>query len=333
MSLTPTSKNYFIYGTELKFVGENTVEGYITTGDVDLVNDIVTPDCMMDMLSQMKGRTIKVDIEHESFRGKSNTEKELNKTIIPIGKITDSALESKGIKVRTELNMHSKRYEEVKGSIKDGFLDAFSIAYVPIQTRKEVKDGKEIRRLEKVNLLNVAYTGNPVNTEAGFTDVILKSITELGGNFMEKTEQEIKSEAEAKAKIEVEAKANAEKKAKEEAELKETQKAEVKSVVEGFKVLTKGFEELKDSLKGHYSKEEMEEMEKKKKKKEGKTEGKSEEIKALTEQMEKMQEEIKGFNEILKTPEFKSRVENMKKEMEKNTETKSKATGPLDYVQ
>jgi hypothetical protein len=54
---------------ELKSEGENFfVEGYISTSDLELENDIVTKACLLDMAEQMKERNIKFDVEHESFR-------------------------------------------------------------------------------------------------------------------------------------------------------------------------------------------------------------------------------------------------------------------------
>ena len=97
-------KTYFLYGTELKHVGDDIVTGFIATGKQDLVNDIITPACMMDMLGQLKNRVIKVDVEHESYQGKPGLESEINKTKIPIAKINNAVLEAEGIRVDTGLN-------------------------------------------------------------------------------------------------------------------------------------------------------------------------------------------------------------------------------------
>ena len=162
---------------ELKEEGENFfVEGHISTSDLDLVNDIVTKECIMDMAEQMRERTIKLDVEHESFRGKSDLEMEINKTIIPAAKIDDFLVDKKGLKVRAMLNRHVGRFNEVKNSIKDGFLDAFSIAFVPVKETIQEKDGQKVRMLDKINLLNVAFTGNPVNTHSTMSNVFAKSL-------------------------------------------------------------------------------------------------------------------------------------------------------------
>ena len=173
----------FIFSSDniqIKSEGENFfVEGYISTSDLDLVNDVVTKNCLLDMADQMKTRNIKFDVEHESFRGKSDLDREINKTIIPVAKVDDFLMDKKGLKVRAMLNNHSQRFDEVKGSITDGFLDAFSIAYVPIKSAVQEKNGQQVRMLDKINLLNVAFTGNPVNTEAKMSNVFAKSLEYL----------------------------------------------------------------------------------------------------------------------------------------------------------
>jgi len=168
----------FSSGTlEIKNEGENFyVEGYISTSDKDLVNDIITKNCLMDMAEQMRTRTIKLDMEHESFRGKSQIESEINKTIIPVAKIEDFLMDKKGLKVRAMLNRHIPRFNEIKNSIKEGFIDAFSIAFVPVKATIQEKDGENVRMLEKINLLNVAFTGNPINTYASIEKVFMKSL-------------------------------------------------------------------------------------------------------------------------------------------------------------
>ena len=180
---------------QLKEEGENFfVEGHISTSDLDLVNDIVTKDCIMDMAEQMKERTIKLDVEHESFKGNTDLEREINKTIIPAAKIDDFLVDKKGLKVRAMLNRHIGRFNEVKDSIKDGFLDAFSIAFIPLKSTTQIREGSEVRMLDKINLLNVAFTGNPVNTHSTMTNVFAKSLEFLeekkrgpGGHKPDKT--------------------------------------------------------------------------------------------------------------------------------------------------
>ena len=170
------------------------VEGYISTGDLDLVNDIVTKGCMDDMTEQFNNRVIKLDFEHEAFRGKSNTESMINKTRIPLGKAVDRNRDENGVKVKWELNTTWKKFDEkgnvvmnfddVWSNIKNQYYDAFSIAYVPTRTASSSKEGKDIRLLDKLNLLNVALTGNPINpgARATMSAVMAKSLEYMKGH-------------------------------------------------------------------------------------------------------------------------------------------------------
>lgn len=162
------------------------VEGYISTGDIDLVNDIVTKDCMNSMLNQFSDRTIKLDFEHETFRGKSKLDAEANKTRIPLGKAVSQKQDSKGVIVKWQMNPTWKKFDE-KGNVTMTFkdvwdnvetemYDAFSIAYVPTSTKSIDREGKSIRLLDHVNLLNVALTGNAINPAATMTAVMAKSL-------------------------------------------------------------------------------------------------------------------------------------------------------------
>lgn len=162
------------------------IEGYISTGDLDLVNDIVTKKCMDSMLAQFGMRSIKLDFEHETFRGKNEMEAEANKTRIPLGKAMNKDKDQEGVKVSWKLNDTWKKFDE-KGNVvmtfsdiwknvEEEYYDAFSIAYVPTKTVMIERDGKTIRLLDDINLLNVALTGNPINPMATMTSVMAKSL-------------------------------------------------------------------------------------------------------------------------------------------------------------
>jgi len=177
------------------------VEGYISTEDIDLVNDIVTKNCMDSMFSQFEDRTIKLDFEHEAFRGKSELEAEVNKTRIVLGKALSKDRDSKGLKISWRLNPTWKKFdekgnvvmtfEELWSNVEEGFYDAFSIAYIPTKTISANREGKNVRLLDNVNLLNVALTGNPINPGATMTAVMAKSLEFLKskeGDNMKKIE-------------------------------------------------------------------------------------------------------------------------------------------------
>ena len=160
------------------------LEGIISSTHIDLVRDIVTKNCLDSMKKQILEKCLKLDIEHEAFRGDSVEEKEINKTKVPAGKMFDAdvkAIEKNhfGLFVKSELNPFNENYVNIKGNVQNGFLDAYSIAFIPTKVARQVVEGKEIRLLDDVALLNVALTGNPINTQATNNSIFLKSINSL----------------------------------------------------------------------------------------------------------------------------------------------------------
>lgn len=144
------------------------VTGYISTGEIDLYNDLVTPSAMKSMLRQIMESTITIDYDHEAFRE--------NETILPVGKIVTAKVDENGLWVKAELNKYSPKFKDLWGSIKEGFVNAFSIAFQPLKTvEKEIGDVK-VRLIEDLKLLNVALTGIPVNKGAVLTDYGMKAV-------------------------------------------------------------------------------------------------------------------------------------------------------------
>jgi len=166
---------------EIKGVEHLFVEGDISTNDIDLVNDSMTKACQESMQRQILERNMKLDLEHEAFKGESHEEKEINKTKIPAGKLIDATVKDLGkdrfsTRVKGEINVHNPNYQMIKGNLMDSYLDAFSVAFLPTAIAHEEREGKTIRLLNDVKLLNVALTGNPCNTKAQLTEIFTKSM-------------------------------------------------------------------------------------------------------------------------------------------------------------
>ena len=160
------------------------VEGDISTNDIDFVNDIMTKNCQESMQKQILERNMKLDLEHEAFKGDSHEEKEINKTKIPAGKIIDATVKELengrfATSVKCEINRHNPNYKSIKGNLVEKYLDAFSVAFLPTDISYEQREGKAIRMLNDVILLNVAMTGNPCNTKAQMAEVFIKSMDAL----------------------------------------------------------------------------------------------------------------------------------------------------------
>lgn len=315
------------YSTELKSGIKNYfVEGHISTGDPDLVNDIVTKGCMDDMADQFNTRVIKLDFEHECFRGKSQTESELNKTLVPLGKAIDKYRDEKGVVVKWQLNPTWKKFDE-KGSvtmtfkdiwsnIQDGYYDAFSIAYIATKTANSSLNGKDIRLLDRINLMNVALTGNPVNQSAKITAVMAKSLKYLNSKNKEgENMQEIK---ELKDQVDT---------LTEEMKSKDTEIADLKSKVKEAEEKGEETEEDDDKKKAAEKKA----TEKKSADETAMLEVKSE-IKALKDDAEKKDKEIKDMKDVLEKARHKATGAEKKGEEEAGNDAEVKSVGALDLI-
>lgn len=307
------------------------LEGFLSTSDLDLVNDIVTKSCLESMKTQILDRNIKLDIEHESFRGSSIEEREINKTRIPAGRFIDAAVESLGnsrwgLRVKAVLNRFHPRYSEIKGNVTDRMLDAYSIAFIATKARKENVSGKSVRFLDDVALLNAALTGNPINTEALNREIFIKSL-----NTIEDYQEEKKSNPETEKLLEVKSQSSP---SGQDISYKDERRTEKSMDSEKKDQVVEKKEEGVHG--GTYGKEggDAPGEAPKKKKKEGE-EGEEEEeesemkaeVKSLQSQVDVLVSEVKALKAI---PVMKSPMESAKGVEQKSEPRKS--AGPLDYI-
>jgi len=316
-NIDPEMKAYYFLSEELKSISEDVVEGSFATGHPDRYNDILTEGCLKDMVSQLKALPITIDDNHESF--KEVPEEQRFRSFNPLAKVTDATLDGVRVHVKTILNKAHKRYAEIKSSIKEGFLHSFSFAFIPVETKSITIDGVKHRIVDKVRLLNGCFTGIPVNTEATFTNVALKSLREFEFDETEvnKIIGGISMTEEEKKPVEEEApKAEAEEAPAEEAP--ETQE-ETKSLKERVDALTKENAELKAKL-------EEEEAEEAPPAEEPAAEPAEPEV---SEEVKALQKENAELKAKLAEPQYKAIVE---KQEAKAPEAEVKSKGPLDMI-
>ena len=168
-------KSFTFYTDDLNFTEVITkdgkkcyVEGYASTNDVDFQNDLITKAGLKSMLMQLKSKNIKLDVSHETFR------KDMN--IIPVAKIIDAKLDDKGVYIKAVMNNDSPKFKNTWGSVKNGFLDAFSVAFNILKSAKQQIGDKTVRMIDDLILRNITFTGNPVNKNATIGQVFMKSL-------------------------------------------------------------------------------------------------------------------------------------------------------------
>lgn len=171
MILTAVTPKFNAQEIDTKGVKEYIIEGYISTPDVDLVNEVVSIKALQSLVEQINQGSIKLDFDHETIH-------EDNLDMNPVGRIVSAELDNKGVKVKAILNSANRRFKEIWGSIKGGFIDAFSITFKALKSITSYLNGAAINILDEIKLINVALTGNPVNPHATFERVIVKALKE-----------------------------------------------------------------------------------------------------------------------------------------------------------
>ncbi|MBE8539431.1 HK97 family phage prohead protease [Geoglobus acetivorans] len=126
------------------------VEGYASAAVKDLDDEIITEEALKTAAEELKQEPYnKVFVNHKYDD-------------IPIGKIVDAAVKTvDGVRklwIKVVLNKAHPMFETVYRSLKDGFLDAFSIGFKALE-----RAGNKIKRLK---ILEVSLVGIPANPEA-----------------------------------------------------------------------------------------------------------------------------------------------------------------------
>lgn len=163
------------------------VQGYISTIDKDLVNDVLTIEAQKDLHSQIqgvitKGGFITGDIEHMVFYDEKGNQLNFPKVrddkgnlIIPELKFVQSELREKGVWVKAEVNKHLPNFKTIWKSIEDGFLNGFSVAVNALETVTKRVNNEMVNYISRLKLLNITMTGTPCNQNALMAPV-LKSL-------------------------------------------------------------------------------------------------------------------------------------------------------------
>jgi len=313
------------------------LEGLISTTHLDLVNDLVTKNCLESMKNQIIEKNLKLDLEHEAFRGKDEEEREINKARIPVGKMIDAevkAIEKNqfGLFVKSELNPFHDKFEKILGNVQNGFLDAYSIAFIPLKSIDKQVDGKDIRLLDEVTLLNVALTGNPINTHALNHEVFTKSIQSL-----EDYENEKKANPQIEKQLVVKARSIEERRtAGRNESLRESEDEDEEEkkdhIHESDNNLNK--KEVKKMSEETTEKSEIEKAEKPKKEEEDeemdkKKCSKKAEDSELKSEIESLRKEVSELKAIMNKPILKSKVDHVDKSQ---NFVEEKSLNPLDVI-
>ena len=175
LTLTPAQTKSYSFHERITTIEEKAGDTYlvvpISTVEKDSVDDIVTEECLLDMKAQIDAGNIKLDIDHEVWRGDDDAR------LQPIGRAVKSWIEDGKLFVKWLLNKTHPRFNDIVQQVKDKFYDAASIAFRPAEAVKDAISG--IRYLKRIILENVGLTAYPINTGCSGAEVLTKSLKEM----------------------------------------------------------------------------------------------------------------------------------------------------------
>lgn len=284
------------------------VQGFLATTHTDKVNDRFTEEALKQMADDInKDNTKEVDavfndVDTEALREATTGNLDHNNNpAAPFGdtrtvpafkvekaEVRDTADGEKGLWIKAMLNtggMLADTVSAVKNSIKDGFLNAFSVEFVP-ETVKQVREsGKVVRIIEAAKAKGAALTGRPTNSGAKMTGADLKS---MAAEYKIEDEKDTMSDEEDIEDSEVEPEEDVQSESEEAEESENTEQPEQQE--DETKSLTDDVQELKSTVQ---------------------------EVKDRNEQLEERNEELKSELEDLKTlQDIKSEVDEVKNILE-----------------
>lgn len=142
---------------EFKKVGDsNVLEGYAAAfGNIDRVRDRIEPKAFRKTIRERvsKGEVKLLDSHVPSIRN-------------VLGTITKAKETDKGLWVQAKIASVS-RAQDVKTLISEGHVDSLSIGYIPVKYHfEDAPDGRKIRVLSEVKLLEVSVVAFPANPKA-----------------------------------------------------------------------------------------------------------------------------------------------------------------------
>ena len=150
---------------DLKSTEKNVyIEGYASSSVKDLEGETITEEALKLAARELtKEPYNKLFINHAPLRSDSDVVDKL-----PIGKVIDASVINGKLWIKAILNKAHPRFEMIYRSIRDGFLNAFSIGFKVLK-----KVGKQIKRLK---ILEISLVSVPTNPQATITDVYEKSL-------------------------------------------------------------------------------------------------------------------------------------------------------------
>lgn len=147
-------KSFDFLETKADDSGNLTITGYgAVFGNVDSVGDIIEKGAFAKTLIDNSGR-IAFCYQHDIWN--------------PIGKIIEIREDEKGLWIKV---MISAAEDDIQTKIKEGILKEMSIGYRTINSRNEIRDGKDVNILSEIKLYEISLVTIAANPLAMIEDM------------------------------------------------------------------------------------------------------------------------------------------------------------------
>ncbi len=163
----PETKSFRFTATSTKAIERDgkkygIIEGYASTfGNVDRTGDIIDPSAFDNSLKELrqKKRMIRMLWSHKTAELIGGYDPDL------------ISVDGHGLKVVGEVNLDTRRGNEAYALAKQGVLSDFSIGFFSKKVSFGEEDGKAVRTILDMELLEISLVPEPANQEATCTDV------------------------------------------------------------------------------------------------------------------------------------------------------------------
>jgi hypothetical protein len=174
LSGTQYGPTFQIETKRLDDTGEWLVEGYVSTFDRDLGDDVVVPGAFQKSLGNGRPVRFLYQHDHRQVLGRALELREDERGLFGKFAISKTTLGS-----------------DVRTLLRDGSLDSFSIGYLPRESEIDKKSGT--RRLLEIELVEASVVSIPMNPQA-----LVTGVKELDGNAIAQAVAAYVSDQEAK---------------------------------------------------------------------------------------------------------------------------------------
>ena len=174
---------YKAIGSEIKATSEGIVEGYLNrTGLIDFGDDKSLPGCFKRTLADSYARKSAQSLDYlwPFLYNHSYAE-------FPLGGIFYGEEDKKGLFIKVQMNMDIQSGREAFASFKNGSLSKFSMGYKTVSCDWEKFEGRSIRLLKEVQVLEGSAVTFPMNDESQATAVKNRRTFVMSGKEKQET--------------------------------------------------------------------------------------------------------------------------------------------------